>query len=95
MSEVEGFSLEEIISQKLSVFPFKSHLSQRDVPLSLYCSHEDCAQITSSLAESGNYSWSCDILAWIVLGITAVFVASGILVTIRCCLKFRYAIKFL
>ena len=95
MSEVEELTLEEIISQKLSVFPFKSHLSQHDVPLSLYCTREDCGQITSLLAESGNYSWSCNILAWIVLGITAIFVASGILVTIRCCLKFRYAIKFL
>ena len=94
MSEGKGISLEEMISEKLSVSPFKSHLSQNVVPSSLFCSHEDCGQIISSLAESGRYSWSCAILAWIVLGITFVFIASGILMTIRCCLKFRYAKKF-
>ena len=78
-----------MISEKLSLSPFKSHLSQHALPSSLFCSDKDCGQITSLFAES-EHSWSCVFLAWILLGIMTVMIAGGILIVIRCYLKFRY-----
>ncbi len=92
MSEDNGFSLQEMFSEKLSLSPFRSHLSEHVVPSSLFCNRKDCGQITSMFAESEHHAWSCDFLAWISLAIMILLIAGGCLIIIRRFIKFRYAV---
>ena len=88
MSEEERVVLEEIISEKLSLSPFRSHLSQHVVPLSSFCDRKECKEITLIFEQSEH--WPCGFLAWLSLGAMILLVAGGLLIIIRCCLKFRY-----
>ena len=63
--------------------------SQHVVPLSSVCDRVECKEITLIFEQSEHYSWSCGFLTWLSLGTMILLVAGGLLIIIRCCLKFR------
>jgi hypothetical protein len=90
MSEDKGVGLQEMFSEKLSLSPFRSHLSQHVVPPSLYCSRKECKEMTSIFEQSSEHNSCAGCLAWLWLGTMILLIAAGFWMIIRCCLKLRY-----